>query len=149
MDQSEKNCVLSSFWGRVFYKTDSNSVQISMIRYFMTDKLEITLSGSKGPWPSRGKLLESAWKNWEKRKKILYVISDVPIDIGTNHVTSGICWLSTCQALILLLFLISGLFLPLVLGFHIWIHIFTVSRFLFTTMALESMAMSDVTGLVP
>jgi hypothetical protein len=104
-------------------------VHTSMIRCFMNDKLEITLSGSKGPWPSWGTLLESAWRHWEKPTEILCVISDVPIDIRTYHVTSGICRLSTCQALILLLFLILGLFLPLVLGFHVWIqvHSFSVS----------------------
>jgi len=70
----------------------------------MNDKLEITLSGSKGRLHSRGTLLESAWGNCEKPAKILCAISDAPIDIRTNHVANGICRLSTCQAMILLYF---------------------------------------------
>lgn len=131
------------FWWRVFYKVDSNSVQTLMTRFFMNDKLQITLSGSKGPLSSRGTFLESAWRNWDKPTKILCVISDAPIDIRTNHVASGICRLSTCQAMILVLFLIWGIFLHSYLGFTSGFK-FTGTRVLFTITALESMTVSDV-----
>ena len=54
------------FLWRLFYKSDINSVQTSMIRCFMNDTLEITLSGSKQPLRSRDKLLMFGWRNWKK-----------------------------------------------------------------------------------